>query len=260
MWCGPGARATTTPRLRWSRTYSTRTRGSSRYPGSGCLPPATPASSTTAVQAQRERPSPTPSRRTRCTSSRAATTPRTTCRTSSAAWAAIRRSCSMVAVRRRSCCAATPGVCGPVPDLHGDHVTPGKCCATHMSGGCPAGWRSTKPSTSKSRRVFAIGRPETEDQQTQRDHGRCECEHRCHDESRHRRADDGTAAHCENNAEPQLFAGAGSTGQSAVHAEADDGRRQHCGGELWDPELASSGMLQTERHCEAADQDELGVV
>ena len=71
-------------------------------------PRPTPDSCTTAVPARRERRWPTRSRKTRCTSSRAAATPRTTSRTCSAAWAAIPRSCSTAADRRRSCCAATP--------------------------------------------------------------------------------------------------------------------------------------------------------
>lgn len=66
--------------------------------GIGLLSPAIPASSTTAVPAPRERRLPMRSRRTRCTSSRAATTPRTTSKTCSAAWVVTPRFCSTAGV------------------------------------------------------------------------------------------------------------------------------------------------------------------
>ena len=77
----------------------------------------------------------------------AATTPRTTFRTSSAGWAVIRRSCSTAAGRRRLCCAATPGACGRARARHGDRATPGRFSVIRMSARCPAGW----PSISLSR-------------------------------------------------------------------------------------------------------------
>ena len=115
---------TTTPPHRPSRVCSTRARGSSRSPASGCWPPATPASSTTAAPARPARRSRTPRTRTRCTSSRAAATPRTRSRICSAGSAATPRCCSTAAGRRRSCCAATPAACGRAPVHRAGRATP----------------------------------------------------------------------------------------------------------------------------------------
>ena len=107
------------------------------------VPRLTPSSCMTRVEARRELPWPTRSRRTRCTYSRAATTPRTTFRTCSGAWVAIPRSCSTAVDRRPLCCAATPGACGPAPGRRRVPATPGRCCATLMNADYPAGSRST---------------------------------------------------------------------------------------------------------------------
>lgn len=85
----------------------------------------------TAGPAPRERRWPTRGKRTRCTSSRAATTPRTTCRTCSAGWAATTPCCSTAVAPRRSCCAVTPAACGPAPAPQGSCDTRQVLCDSH---------------------------------------------------------------------------------------------------------------------------------